>query len=188
MRGHELEAGFQVSMKHLRAILAALSILPAVPAAAESFRTVNVALYQPEPVLQERLSGDVTELAQYVKRLEAECGRFFAATKDSAAVDVVVVLKPGRRSRVWFANAVGAVSERDLKALAPRLEKLPAAQVKGGPVAFAIRGSVNGGTPAPLGSPVPVPQEWSRAITASKKTDLPVSLPEGPLRILWPDE
>ena len=72
-----------------------------------------------------------------------------------------------------------------MKQLRTKLEAIPPPAAKGGPVAFAIRGRIAGGSSKdskPAGPP-PTPKEWEDVLSKQKE-----SLPfDGLIRLVWPD-
>jgi hypothetical protein len=147
---------------------------------------LRLALFQTDPVLQARLKS-VDDLAGYMKGLQQVCVSSLSDVAKPGALDIVVAVKPGRRSRVWFITSStatpGAPRLADLEA---KLQAVPPPDVNGGPVAFAIIGSVGGALrPHEAGNdlPPPVPSEWT-AKAAGKKN---VSVPDGMLALAWPD-
>src|SRR5215475_424127 len=67
------------------------------------FVFTNFVLYQPESVLAARLL-DRRAFLQYPGAVEEVCCSFFAGQTTPEMLDVVVVIKPGKRSRVWFVS------------------------------------------------------------------------------------
>jgi hypothetical protein len=122
-----------------------------------------------------------------VKQLEKVSADYFAAAKDPETLDIVVAVKPGKRSRVWFVSS-RRKSTKELEPLRKKLEAVPALAVFGGPVAFAISGAVVGGDGkagnASKEGP-PLPKEWTDAAAKEKGS---IEVPEGFLRLVWPDE
>ena len=154
--------------------------------AATGYRMDGIVLYQPDHVLEARLSDRAT-FVNYIRALDRVCVDFFVDEVRPETLHVVIALKPGRQSRVWFVSSTRA----DVKALAglrEKLEEVPAIEVFGGPVAFAIVGAIAGGDGKPLADDKdfhpPVPKEWRDAVK-----DVPgvVEVPDGYVRAVWPD-
>jgi len=178
-------------MKAPRAILPLLLFVldPLVLHSAEAatgFKMDALALYQPDPVLQSRLTN-AQDLADYVKRLEKICTDYFATTDRPQNLAIVVAVKPGKLARVWFVPSAGADAAK-LDPLRKLLEAAPAAGVFGGPVAFAMSAKIAGGAgkadgAQPGGRP-PIPKEWQ---DAAKDVKAPMRVPDDFLAIVWPD-
>ena len=62
-----------------------------------------ILVHQPEPILSDRLK-DAKAFAGFIQRIQAECDSHFHRARPIAprTLDVVVMLKPGNRSRVWL--------------------------------------------------------------------------------------
>ena len=127
----------------------------------------------------------VPELAGYVKKLQADCEDFFAGTTTPENLDIVVAVKPGKVSRVWFVSSRSPAAGEKRDALRAKLEAVAAPDVSGGPIAFAMVGKIAGGDPAlppeNAGAP-PVPAEWK---DAPAKQDHAVQFDEV-LASVWP--
>jgi hypothetical protein len=151
-------------------------------AAEPGFKMESLFLYQPDEVLRERVS-DVEDLAKYTKSLESVCIQFFAKEAHPEALRLVVAVKPGKQSRVWFISD----SRKNMKTLAPlraKLEKVVPFEARGS-VAFAVNGSVAGGKNPPFGeNGPPIPAEWEDAAKNKKGS---VLVPDGFLALVWPD-
>ena len=148
------------------------------------FKTASVALYQPDEQLRERVPN-VKGLADYVKALQEVCSAHFAFVSTPGSLDIVVVVKPGNRSRIWFANSQPAMSSADIKLLTGKLSIVQPPSFRRGPVAFAIRGSIAGGTPVELGGmPLPIPTEWKESFAKNPQM---MPIPDSPMDVLWPD-
>src|SRR5688572_16053024 len=76
--------------------------------AVKGFETDNIVLYQPDEDLRELLpNGDVTDLANYIKQIQAVCTGFFATTITKPEnFTIVVAIRPAKRSRVWFISSI----------------------------------------------------------------------------------
>lgn len=154
------------------------------PPATIGYLTDHIALYQPDEVLVARVP-DVTALSGYVQVLEGVCSLYFAATDRPDQIEVVVAVRPGEKSKVWLnSKEVGAAG---LESLRKKLEAVTPAEVKEGPVAFAILGKTGGGLPSgePAEKAPPVPNEWREAMKGAKE---PLALPDGVLDLIWVEE
>lgn len=173
-------------MKNLRPCLIAVLFSAFAHGVEPGFKMDNVVLYQPDEVLSPRLP-DVSAFSDYVKRLQKVCVEYFEKEEKPETLHVVIAVKPGKKSRVWFVSA----KRPNMKALVPlreKLEKVPAAEVFGGSVVFAVSGSIAGGdgkakVVAGEFRP-PIPKEWEEAVKGRKET---VEVPDGFLARVWPD-
>jgi hypothetical protein len=179
-----------MNLKHLSIGLTILIGLPGLCAGepAKGFKTENLVLYQPDSVLRERLPS-VEDLASYVKRLQAVCGNFFADVETPETLDIIVALKPGRQSRVWFVSSTPSPSGMSRESLRVKLEAVTPVEVRYGPVAFAISAKIAGGSGnVPKGDGAyqpPIPKEWQEAAKGQKE---PLVIPDGFLALVWPDK
>jgi hypothetical protein len=156
--------------------------------AAKGFTTDNIVLYQPDEVLQARL-GSIADLASYIKGLQAACAEFFADTGKPETLHIVVAVRPGKRSKVWFISSVLPAADASREPLRKKLEAIPPCDVRNGPVAFAIsaklaggdgKGSKSGGN----GFSPPIPKEWSDAKIGKNAGPAPDCF----LDVIWPDK
>jgi len=183
-------------MKTLAAwiVLTAVTSAAAAPAARPrprprpkaGFEMLRIALYHNDTVLQPRVAS-VDDLARYMKAVQEACRASLADVTAPGALDVVVALKPGRRSRLWFITSTPvSPGAARLSALQAQLLAIPAPEVRGGPVAFAIigaLGSVRRPNEAGNDLPPPVPAEWKAAAKNRKN----VEAPDGMIALAWPD-
>jgi hypothetical protein len=161
--------------------------LPALPLdAPKGFETDNVVLYQPNEALQARV-GSVADLANYIKELQAVCAEFFVATATPETLHVVVAIRPGKRSRVWFVSSTRPAPDPQREPLLKKLEAVQPCDVRDGPVAFAISSKLAGGDGKnPKGDKdfkPPIPKEWQDAAKGKEG----VLVPDGFLDLIWPD-
>jgi hypothetical protein len=167
-------------VKRVTLLIACLKISATVALAAVGFETETIVLYQPSDVLEERLP-DFAKLADYIKRLQDVCQRFFAATASPETLDIVVALRPGRQSRIWFVSSVQATPDAKRKSLRKNLEKVTPCDVTSGSIAFAIAAKIAGGD-GKKRKDIPMPLEWQKA--AERKGN--VIIPDGVLDAVWP--
>jgi hypothetical protein len=152
------------------------------------FTVVNLVLYQPDAILRER-APSVPLFGEYVKLLEAQCFAFFAEASTPEIFDVVVVIRPRRRSKVWFVSSLRAGSDLTLSDLRQRLEGIRAPDVRKGPIAFAISGTVAGAlrliNDGAHPYHPPLPTEWREAAASLEN---PALVPDGILEAVWPEK
>ena len=141
------------------------------PTPTDGLRIDLVTMYHDEPTVAARLAS-VPVLTTYLRQIESICGEGFAGDTQPRPIDVVIVIQPGGRARVWFVGvddeASGTVRER--------IEALPPPVVTGGAIAFALSGGI-GAFSRPLPDPKtfqpPMPQAWKDVAAAAGK---PVTL------------
>jgi hypothetical protein len=148
--------------------------------APQGFETEAIRLYEPTDVLEERLP-DPPKLTEYIKRLQDVCKRFFAATTSPETLDIVVAIRPGKRSRIWFVSSVQSGDNTSRKSLRKSLEDVTPCSVINGSIAFAIAAKIAGGD-GKKREDIPMPLEWQKA-AASKRN---VTIPDGILDVVWP--
>lgn len=173
----------------MRSLLASLFLLllalaPVSAAdAPKGFKTGDLNIgYLPQKDMGERVA--VEELGKYFKSVEAICLEFFAGVTTPENFTVVVAVKPGKRAKIWFISSREPEAAEHRDELRQRLEAIPAPLVRGGPIAFALRGKLAGGV-APEASKdrPPIPAEWQQVID---KLTGPASFDDLLPRI-WPD-
>lgn len=143
-------------------------------------------LHQPDETLSPRLK-DVKSFASFVQQIQSECDSYYSKAKprDPQTVDVVVVIKPGIKSRFWLAYDQPQRDPEPDKRLLQRLEKIRVPSVEQGPVSFSMRlllwgaREPNPRTPRPLF----LPTEWRDAIGTNRN----VVIPDGIMPKIWPN-
>ena len=158
---------------------------PTAAAGPRGFQTTGVVLYQPDSVLAERVPSSQV-LSAYMKEIQASCASRFQESTAPEALDVVVALKPGGLSRTWFVTSARSEDDRQLSDLKRDIEALSAPPINGGPVAFAIVGSI-AGAPRPAqggaGYRPPMPKAWTEV---AQRVGGQGVLPDDVLRHIWP--
>lgn len=161
-----------------------LSLLLANASGVDGYKTDNLVLYQPDEVLRERVPS-AQALADYYKQVEALAEEQFKQHSKPADLDIVIAIKPARRVKCWFICSDEKL-DKELADLRKKVEAIQPLEISGGSFAFAIRGQLAGGLEAKdaklSGQPIPV--EWKEAAKNVKK---PLRLPEGFLKLVWPD-
>ena len=121
------------------------------------FETVSINLgYMSQDDLGARV--DVTELANYIKKLQATCKESFTGASTPENLDVVIAVRPNQESRVWL---VASLTSSDISGLRAKLEAITPPALSHGAIAFAIQGRIAGGVPrvAPHTDWPPLPKE-----------------------------
>jgi TonB family protein len=148
------------------------------------FHIGRVVVYQTGDVLLRRMPPEGA-VQSYITAMVAVAHRFLVGDPQPENLDLVVVIRPGGRSRVWFhstARPDGAPAWEPLRRL---LQAVPTLEVKGGPVILTLSGFVAGGAPGhPAPEPHPIPEEW-QALERTLPQPLPFSS-DAFLDLLWP--
>ena len=175
-----------IPMKTLPVILLLLTYLIGQGLGESGFNMDSITLYQEENVLKVR-AGEIEKFGDFVKQIEATCSEFFAKADRPESLSVVVAVKPGKQSRVWFVSSTRK-DQKDLDPLRKKLEAISAIAVNYGPVVFAVNGLIGGGdgkkTEAEDKPNLPIPLEWKEAAKSAKKE---IAIPDGFLELVWPD-
>jgi hypothetical protein len=167
-------------VKRITLLLACLNVSALVAlAGTRAFQIESIVQYQPSDVLEERLA-DPTKLADYIKRLQDVCQRFFAATTSPETLDIVVAVRPGRHSRIWFVSSVQSTPDAKRKSLRKSLEEVTPCNVTDGSIAFAIAAKIAGGD-GKKREDIPMPLAWQKAAKGKN-----VVIPDGVLDAVWP--
>jgi len=167
----------------MKPLLVLLTFSIVVPSFAASAKMSSIVLYQPDSVMKERVR-DVATLTAFIQQIQSVCTKSFTS-EESEGVDVVVVLKPGGRSRVWFVSSLAKTPDRSMLKSAIEALRPPAVS---GPVVFALVYDLNGFA-HPQQEPgkfqPPIPAEWTESVKSVKG---PLMLPDGFIPYAWPDE
>ena len=150
------------------------------------FRINRIRLYQPDPILESRLTHGVAELAAYMKALKWVGIEYFGGLgRDFGSLGLLVVvgIKPGRRVKFWC-EQVGGHLPADVWDVFVELlegggEELRPLVTE--PVAFAIEFLLGAG---PSGDFPVGPTAWLQAAT---RHDDPLEVPDGTFEIVFPD-
>jgi hypothetical protein len=172
----------------MRAVAAACWLL-CIGAASQAQETKvvdlnSIRLYLPNDALKQRLGGDASPLADYIKSLQKETAAFWNKTEKPKAkgLFVAVGVKPGKKARVWCEAVDGEIPAETLTELDKKLAEVPPVAVKQGPIAFAVEIKLWGQKPEKFPK---MPKAWSEA---AKKSEKPLMIPDGLFKVVWPDE
>jgi hypothetical protein len=146
------------------------------------FAITSVALYQPDDVLQIRVRTSEA-LSSYIRQLAAVCARCFADRIVPEPLDIVVLLLPRHRSRIWLVPS----HEKWPPTLRQELEEVTPPTVHAGPVALAIIGAIAGADRSDSDrTPFepPIPQEWRQVIATAHRE---LVIPDDIVPMVWPD-
>ncbi len=152
------------------------------------YERVHIAVYQTLDILVNRMPPKEA-VSAYVAQLEAVAHNFFVGVGTPETLHIVVVTRPGRRSRVWLVSSARPGNSAALEPLRKLLEAVPALEARGGPIMIALSGTIAGGDgKEPLDGAdyrPPIPGEW-RELAASLPDPPPYSS-DAFLDRLWPD-
>jgi len=150
------------------------AISPAVgglvsPPRPRGFRQVSIVLYQPDAVLKARLGDDAAPLAAYIRQIDRHAADVLDAApqEHGFSAALVIVLKPGGKSRAWLVTQA-KISPKLRDGMRAAADSVPPLAVQGGPVAFAIifDGLGGGGKPVVDAThPIPIPAEWREGVS-----------------------
>jgi hypothetical protein len=147
-----------------RFLLLAFSAMIATSAAGSNiFEKSEICLYQTNDVLERRMP-DAAKIADYIVQLQSVCQSFLAKDKTPETLDVVVAVRPGRLSRIWFVSSIGSENDPRRRLLRKKLEAVKPIKVTGGPVAFTFVARIAGGD-GKARNGIPMPKEWQDAAT-----------------------
>ncbi|WP_145999129.1 hypothetical protein [Oceanicoccus sp. KOV_DT_Chl] len=107
----------------------------------------QVYLYLPDFAMKERI-GSQEEFIGYIKsardRLIVEAKSI--DKEPYSSLGVIVTVRSGNESKVWFKQLSGTISNTDLEKIAQALESMPAPNVKKGIVPFSFALKLGGAT------------------------------------------
>jgi len=147
-------------------------LIPLTAAAADvpkGIDTNGVDFFLPRQVTAQRVSLD--DLATYTKSLQDICELYFANATAPEDVDIVVAIKPGPKSRVWFISLASPPADQRFVALRQKLEAVEPPPVRSGPIALSIHGVIAGGNdlpPTKTGQPPQMPEDWKTVMLRSR--------------------
>jgi hypothetical protein len=135
------------------------------------YQLVTVVTYQSSDTLVHRTPSK-PELQAYLHQLADTAHRFLVGEPRAENLDIVVMLRPGKRVHCWFVSSRRPGNSPELAPLRALLEAVPSVEVRGGPVALALLGIVAGGAGQRTGTERPLPAEW-REVNRGRPNPLP---------------
>jgi hypothetical protein len=161
----------------------ALTALLSASGRADPYRLLNIALYQTDTIMKDRV-GTSVDLVGYVKALNTAATDYFSAhpAGTPGILNIVVAFKPSGKSKVWLLTSNTTLENPD--GLILKLQAVPAPKPVGGPIAFCLHASLWGGADTSTFSQPPYPKEW---LDASQSATQPLSIPDGVLEVIWKD-
>ena len=153
-----------------------------------SFISESITLPQSDDILQIRLAS-TKEIAAYVKQIEFAAKESFQLLSKPQPTTgaIVVAVKPGYQARFWLLSSEYPINTDISQDFQARFDKIRPMTVQQGPIAFSINFTINGGG-KPLkmeGNHMPIPEEWRKA---AEKSSGSLTIPDGYLALVWPDE
>jgi hypothetical protein len=156
--------------------------------ASNGYKMARLVVYQPHDVIVRRMPPG-ENINVYVERLRLVTHNFFVGSTTPETLSIVVINKPGLRSRVWFVSSLRPGNAGGLEPLRKLLEAVPPMDVHGGPVILGLTGLVAGGDglDMPEGENYrnPVPAEWRDA--AAKVGSPPTFASDAYVELVWPE-
>ncbi len=154
----------------------------------------KIHLYSSIPTFQSRLPDPVI-LGEYSKKIQDRLAQIINSTQQETHKNgfVAVAMKPDKQMKLWV-DLDDSFNGELTEALVESLKGIEAPSVTGGPVAFAIVFTINGGRDGQSGV-VPMPELWRKAADDRAQTMFEKNgekilfvVPDDILKIVWPDE
>ena len=147
------------------------------------------ASYQSRDVLIRRMPP-AEAVSRYLADLKDVAHNFFVGDSTPETLHIVVVVRPGLRSRIWLVSSIRPGNSPDLEPLHKLLLAVKPLDVKEGPALLALSGTVAGGDGSePLEGDAyrnPVPAQWREL--AKALPDPPAYSTDAFIDLLWPDD
>lgn len=149
------------------------------------YHMTRLVVYQDNATLLRRLPPKA-QADVYLDRLQTVAHNFFVGDTKPETFHIVVMLRPGGRSRIWFVSSIRPGNGPELEPLRKLLEAVAPLTVSGGPALLTLSGTIMGGDGADLPEDLrPMPAEW-RDIEKGLDEPLPVSS-DAFMDLAWPD-
>jgi len=152
------------------------------PLKPRAFTPASIQLYQSSDELRARAGEDAT-LKDYIRLFEVTAAGILAdADREGArGILIAVMIKPGQQARTWCEAVEGELADDTLESLAGAFGKISPLQVKDGPVAFMLKGTLWDGKVSAFPE---FPKAWSDALAASGR---PFTSLDDLAKLIWPD-
>jgi hypothetical protein len=150
----------------------------------QAVRLARVVLYQSDEEIQERLGSPLPALQQYLTQVVEQADRAFGQLAPEAGrlVTLFVALKPPTQRRFWIASEPPGLDATNCHPLLTALEQLPGPLIQHGPICLAVQVHLWDADGPEENWPT-MPRQWIEASVGRS-----VSIPEGLLEIVWPEE
>lgn len=120
-------------------VLASHGLVAQASDSAATFETGAIGLLTRDADVGHRTGGSVKELADYVLRLKAAGVAYFSSQPEAQLAGAyLVVVKPGKRARVWVQLVGRDRSSASADAIARALQEVEPPSVIDGPVVFSV--------------------------------------------------
>jgi TonB family protein len=151
------------------------------------YKMERLASYQSRDVLIKRMPP-AEAVSAYVAQVKEVAHNFFVGATTPEILHIVVIIRPGNRSRAWLTSSRRPGDSPELEPLRRLVESVKPLEVREGPVILGISGTVAGGdaTESLQGDAYhnPVPGEW-RALAKSLRDPPPFSS-DAFMDLVWP--
>jgi TonB family protein len=148
----------------------------------------HIVVYQPNDVMIRRMPPP-ERMKSYISQLGDVAHNFFVGDAAKETLSIVVITRPGKRSRVWFVSSTRPGNAPELEPLRRLLEAVPALDVHGGPLILGFTALVAGGDGKDEAMSEeyrnPMPDEWKQALSAHKDSVTVGS--DAFIDLVWPD-
>lgn len=131
-----------------------------VEAPADAWVRKNIVLYLPGRIMEARI--DVADLSPYLKAANEAAAAAAKAqpTQPGASGMMLLMVKPGERSRAWIVTGEPAMKPDVVAALTAAAESVPAPPVRQAPILVGLQFDAWGGGAQPEGAVAPIPLDW----------------------------
>jgi hypothetical protein len=156
--------------------------------ASNGFQMERVVVYQPNDIVTKRMPPGESSRA-YVELVQQVAHNFFVGDTVPETFSIVIITRPGRRSKVWFVSSYRPGNSPELEPLRRLLEAVPPMNVRDGPVILGLTALIAGGDgkDRPVGADYrnPIPAEWLAATSGLKQP--PTFASDAYIDLVWPD-
>ena len=120
----------------------------------------KVVLYLPDRVMKERVA--VADLSPYLAAVDEAVAAAAEAQpiQPGASGMMLLMVKPGERSRAWVVTGEPAMKPDVVAALTGAAGAVPAPSVRQGPILVGLQFDAWGGGAQPEGAVAPIPRDW----------------------------
>lgn len=129
-------------------------------ASAQAWVRKKVVLYLPDRVMKERV--EIADLSPYLTAVDEAVAAAAKAqpTQGGASGMMLLMIKPGERSRAWIVTGEPAMKPEVVEALTAAAGAVPAPSVRQAPILVGLQFEAWGGGAQPEGAVAPIPRDW----------------------------
>lgn len=129
-------------------------------APADAWVRKKVVLYLPDRVMKERV--EITDLSPYLTAVDEAVAAAARAqpTQVGASGMMLLMVKPGERSRAWIVTGEPTMKPEVVEALTAAAGAVPAPSVRQAPILVGLQFEAWGGGAQPEGAVAPIPRDW----------------------------